>query len=227
MTRVLIPARAGSKGIPNKNLSLVRGRPLIFYTINESLKIFQPEKIFVSSDSDNILEYSQDLGINIIKRPSEIAGDTSTSSEVIEHFIHHENLTEQEDCKIIYLQPTSPLRRADHIRESIKIFENNNKAESLVSVVKSSEYPHKAFILNGDFLKYFIDDDNRSESRQLLPKLYYPNGAIYIFRVGPFLECNKIPSRNIIPYFMDKLDSIDIDDIIDLQRAEMVLNARK
>jgi len=227
MTRVLIPARAGSKGIPNKNLSLVRGHPLIFYTINEALKVFQPEKIFVSSDSNNILEYSQDLGISIIKRPPELSGDTSSSSEVIDHFIQHENLTKQKDCEIIYLQPTSPLRRADHIKDSIKIFENNNKAESLVSVVKLSEYPHKAFMLNGDFLEYFIDDDNRSESRQLLPKLYYPNGAIYIFRVGSFLEYNKIPSRNIIPYFMDKLDSIDIDDMIDLERAEMVLNARK
>jgi len=227
MTKVLIPARAGSKGIPNKNLYSIGGHPLIFYTISEALKVFDPKLIFVSSDSEDILEYSESLGVQIIERPGSLSEDTSTSADVIEHFIKHENLTEQIDSKIIYLQPTSPLRKADHIKESIDIFEKNSLAESLVSVVKSSEYPSKAFVLRGDFLEYYITDHNRNESRHLLPESYYPNGAIYIFKVVDFIKHNKISSNNIIPYFMDKLDSIDIDDIIDLERAEIVLNEGK
>ena len=87
--KALIPARGGSKGVPNKNMATLNGKPLIFYTINEILKILNPEDIYLSSDSDEILNYGNSFKINLIKRPDEISQDKSTSGDVINHFINH------------------------------------------------------------------------------------------------------------------------------------------
>ena len=119
MIRILIPARAGSKGIKNKNMVRVGGKPMIYYSINEAKKIFNKNQIFVSSDSDETLNYASDLGVIGIKRPKNISNDLSTSAEVVMHFIDHQKLHANLDTKIIYLQPTSPLRTSRHIKEAI------------------------------------------------------------------------------------------------------------
>tara|TARA_Y100000996_G_C22476339_1_gene624293 strand:- start:97 stop:777 length:681 start_codon:yes stop_codon:yes gene_type:complete len=226
MIRVLIPARKGSKGIKNKNMVNVGGKPMIYYSINEAKKIFNKDQIFVSSDSDEILNYASDLGVTGIKRPKKISRDLSTSADVLMHFIDYQKLHSNSDTKIIYLQPTSPLRTSRHIKEAIDLFHEKN-AYCLVSVSKSREYPQKAFVLNDDLLEYFIKSDVRNESRQSLDATFYPNGAIYIFSVAAFNKNNEIPQDRITPYIMDKLDSIDIDDMIDLEQVERVINARK
>ena len=219
--KVLIPARGGSKGIPNKNLIDVNGKPLIFYTINEALKVFSRDSIFVSSDSDEILSYSKSLGVQTIKRPSSISEDNSTSSEVINHFI--ETINNNEDFHIVYLQPTSPLRTAEHIEESIKKYESL-ECSSLISVCKSSEYINKVFKLDNQFLEPLLGSTNYKEIRQEIPDTFYPNGAIYIFSIKNFLKNNIIPINNVAPFIMRRVDSIDIDDNIDLDFVRMILN---
>ena len=199
---------------------------MIYYSINEAKKIFNKNQIFVSSDSDETLNYASDLGVIGIKRPKNISNDLSTSAEVVMHFIDHQKLHANLDTKIIYLQPTSPLRTSRHIKEAVDLFHEKN-ANCLVSVSKSREYPQKAFVLNDGFLEYFIKSDVRNESRQSLDLTFYPNGAIYIFSIAAFNKNNEIPQDRITPYIMDKLDSIDIDDMIDLNQAERVINARK
>lgn len=219
--KVLIPARGGSKGITNKNLIDVNGKPLIFYTINEALKVFSRDSIFVSSDSDKILSYSKSLGVQTIKRPSSISQDNSTSSEVIDHFI--EIINNDEDFHIVYLQPTSPLRTAEHIEESIKKYESL-ECSSLISVCKSSEYINKVFKLDNQFLEPLLGSTNYKEIRQEIPDTFYPNGAIYIFSIKNFLKNNIIPINNAAPFIMRRVDSIDIDDNIDLDFVRMILN---
>jgi N-acylneuraminate cytidylyltransferase len=221
--KVLIPARGGSKGIPNKNLIDVNGKPLIFYTINEALKVFSRDSIFVSSDSDEILSYSKSLGVQTIKRPSSISEDNSTSSEVINHFI--EIINSNEDFDIVYLQPTSPLRTAEHIKESIKKYESL-ECSSLISVCKSSEYINKVFKLDNQFLEPLLGSTNYKEIRQEIPDTFYPNGAIYIFSIKNFLKNNIIPINNVAPFIMRRVDSIDIDDNIDLDFVRMMLNKK-
>lgn len=219
--KVLIPARGGSKGIPNKNLIDVNGKPLIFYTINEALNVFSRDSIFVSSDSDEILSYSKSLGVQTIKRPSSISEDNSTSSEVINHFI--ETINNNEDFHIVYLQPTSPLRTAEHIEESIKKYESL-ECSSLISVCKSSEYINKVFKLDNQFLEPLLGSTNYKEIRQEIPDTFYPNGAIYIFSIKNFLKNNIIPINNVAPFIMRRVDSIDIDDNMDLDFVRMILN---
>ena len=146
--KILIPARAGSKGIKNKNMTILNGKPLIFYTIQEALKVFPKESIYTSSDSTSILDYAKSLGVNAILRPESLATDESTSSEVIKHFIS-EIKDDSDDFTILYLQPTSPLRNSNHINEALKIFELND-CKSLISVSKSKQLPSKTFHLRNN-----------------------------------------------------------------------------
>ena len=219
--KVLIPARGGSKGIPNKNMVEINGNPLIFYTITEALKLFKPSSVYVSSDSQEILKYSESLGVEVIQRPKSISADNSTSSDVINHFLDTVCI-DKSDFEIIYLQPTSPLRRFTHILEAIKIYKKK-ECESLVSVCQSKEYPSKAFISDGDFIHPFLDEKGRTEIRQNISITFYPNGAIYIFNKEKFLKHQEIPRNKIVPYIMPKVDSIDIDDTIDLEYVKMIL----
>lgn len=221
--KALIPARGGSKGIPNKNMSILNGHPLLYYTIKEALKIFDSKDIFLSSDSDKILDYGNKFNINLLKRPSEISGDNATSSEVIKHFIQNIELVDKENFTIIYLQPTSPLRNANDIDESIKLY-NKNECGSLISVKKLQDFPEKAYKLDeNNRLTKKLDSMNSSELRQDLPNSYYPNGAIYIFEKTLFLKEGLIPQSNILPYIMNELNSIDIDTKSDLRIAEIIL----
>ncbi|MAZ79867.1 MAG: acylneuraminate cytidylyltransferase [Gammaproteobacteria bacterium] len=228
MIKALIPARGGSKGISNKNMVLFDGKPLIFYTINEVLKILSPENIYLSSDSDEILNYGKKFNINLIKRPNKISGDQSTSTDVIKHFIQKIELQDKNDYTILYLQPTSPLRKSFHIEESLSMFKDNS-CDSLISVARSKELPNKTYIMNKKRrLEKMINSQNQSELRQKLPDSYYPNGAIYIFNKYSFLKEESIPKKNILPYNMSQKYSIDIDTEIDLKIAEFLsLNSIK
>ena len=219
--RVLIPARGGSKGIPNKNLVKINGKPLIYYTISEALKVFTKDNIYVSSDSNEILSFSESFGVNTIKRPKSISGDKSSSSDVIKHFI---NFLDQNKCNfdIVYLQPTSPLRSSSHINDAIQFYKNN-ECSSLVSVSESNEYPSKTYTLKDNYLEPLLGKNNYQEIRQDISPTYYPNGAIYIFNKESFLIEQRIPTNKVIPFMMSRVDSLDIDDNIDLQFARMIL----
>ena len=203
---------------------LLDGKPLIFYTINEVLKILSPENIYLSSDSDEILNYGKKFNINLIKRPDKISGDQATSTDVIKHFIQKIQLEDKNDYTILYLQPTSPLRKSSHIKESLSMFKDNN-CDSLISVAYSKEFPNKTYIMNkNNRLEKMIISKNKSEIRQELPDSYYPNGAIYIFNKHSFLKERSIPNNNILPYYMDEKYSIDIVTEIDLKIAELLIN---
>ena len=219
--KILIPARAGSKGIKNKNMTILNGKPLIFYTIQEALKVCPKESIYTSSDSTSILDYAKSLGVNAILRPESLATDESTSSEVIKHFIS-EIKDDSDDYTILYLQPTSPLRDSSHISEALKIFQLND-CKSVISVSKSKQLPSKTFHLRNNYLETLFKNNTNSEIRQKAELTYYPNGAIYIFNKLNFLSFGKIPDENVLPYIMSNVDSIDIDDNIDLEYVKLLM----
>ena len=219
--KVLIPARSGSKGIKNKNMTILNGKPLIFYTIMEALKVCSKEFIYVSSDSTVILDYAKTFGINTILRPESISKDESTSADVSKHFINKTN-DNSLDYKILYLQPTSPLRKSNHIKDALKIFESS-KCKSVVSVSKSKQLPSKTFRLQNNFLEILNKSDIDNEIRQKAELSYYPNGAIYIFNKLDFMDYGKIPDEKVLPYIMLNVDSIDIDDNIDLEYVKLIM----
>ena len=123
MTLALIPARAGSKGIKNKNLTLLGNKPLLYYTIEAAKQATCVDSIVLSSDGDEILEYGKSQGIKVLQRPQELAQDDTTGDKVVVHALEYYN-----DYKnLILLQPTSPLRTARHIDEAFMKFRQKNK----------------------------------------------------------------------------------------------------
>ena len=138
MTKILafIPARGGSKGIPNKNIKLFNGKPLIAWTINSALKSKLVNKIIVSSDSKKILTLSKKLGADIVLRPKNISGDNATTEQAIKHCI--QSIKDSFDI-IILLSPTSPIRKIKDVDNAIKEFKKK-KLDSCFSASKLSDF---------------------------------------------------------------------------------------
>jgi len=218
----LIPARGGSKGVHGKNMRVINGKTLISYTIDASQKSKYIDDIWVSSDDSKILEYSESSGINTLKRPDKYSDDKATANQVIAHFLSQNNNIGSNDY-IIYLQPTSPLRTNKDIDHAIDLISRKD-CDSVISVMVMDKSPYKTFILDNDGkLRSLFDEVKTNSSRQDLPITYIPNGAIYLFEVSDFIENDAIPSNGSDPYFMDKINSIDVDSEADISIVEDVV----
>jgi len=218
----IIPARGGSKRLPRKNILDLDGEPLIAYSIESAQKSKYIDKVIVSSDDNEILKISQTYGIDILKRPAELASDTSTSFDAIKHAIKHSNKYDY----IILLQPTSPLRNFKHIEEAIELLEEKN-ADAIISVCEMDHSPLWSNTLNESFsMKGFLRDEVLNKRSQDLETYYRLNGAIYICKTNKLLEEESFfLKENIFAYIMDRKSSIDIDEEIDFKIAETLLNA--
>jgi len=217
----IIPARGGSKRLPRKNILNLCGKPLISYSIEAGLKSKYIDKVVVSSDDDEILEIAQKFGAKTIKRPPDLANDTSTTFDAIKHTI--DNLEKYD--YIVLLQATSPLRTAKHINEAIELLEEKN-ANAVVSVCQMEHSPLWSNVLPKDGnMKDFLKDEVLNKRAQDLEKYYRLNGAIYICKTKKFLE-NKgfFLKENIFAYIMDRKNSVDIDEEIDFKLAEVLVN---
>ena len=203
----IIPARGGSKGIPKKNIKLIKGKPLIAYTIEEALKS-KLDEVIVSTDCKEIANVSHKYTSKVIIRPKKLAQDDSPTIEAIKHAL----MTVEGDFdSVMILQPTSPLRTYQHINEAIELFKNDKDADSLVSVVEvpHNYMPEKLMEFDGKYLQGNLQIKRRQE----IKKMYARNGAaIYISKVE-LIKNDKILGDKILPYFMDKISSFDIDDM--------------
>jgi CMP-N,N'-diacetyllegionaminic acid synthase len=219
----IIPARGGSKRLPRKNVLDLNGKPLIAYSIEAGLKSKYIDKVIVSSDDEEILSISKQFGADIIKRPDELASDTSTSFDAIKHTIEN---TETYDY-IILLQPTSPLRNYEHIDEAIESLEEKN-ADATVSVCEMDHSPLWSNTLDDSLsMNEFLKDEVINRRSQDLESYYRLNGAIYICKTDKLLELKTFFLKdNIFAYKMDRESSIDIDEEIDFKIAEVLISAK-
>ncbi len=228
-----IPARGGSKSIPHKNIALLSGLPLLCYTCQAALASRSIHRVFLSTDDEKIASVGKSCGVEVpFLRPSELAQDTTPSVDVALHALEWINLHEKWVPDIlVLLQPTSPLRRTEHIDESIELFVKSN-ADTLVSVV---EVPHRYSPFNlmrfeNGLLKEFWKEPilfNRFR-RQEIPPLYARNGpAILISKVSTIQNDKSFYGNKIVPYLMKQEDSVDIDEEWDLRIAECIIENRK
>lgn len=218
----IIPARGGSKRLPNKNILEIASKPLITHTIEAALNSKYISSVVVTSDSDEILNITSSLGANIIKRDENLSSDTSSSVDVVLDVISKCDEFEY----IILLQPTSPLRTSFHIDEAIKILKEKN-ADALVSVCEMEHSPLWSNSLpDDDCMENFLDKSLDGKRSQELKKYYRLNGAIYIVKTKRFLEEKSFfLSKNIFAYKMDRKSSIDIDEKIDFDFAKMIMES--
>ncbi|WND02571.1 acylneuraminate cytidylyltransferase family protein [Temperatibacter marinus] len=222
----IIPARGGSKGIPKKNIVDLNGMPLIAYSILAARKSGLVDRVIVTSDDDEILEVARGYGAECYKRPAELAQDETTTADSLSHlFLYQLDLPEK--VQGLLLQPTSPFRTEDHILRALQKSQAHDEAP-IVSVTEPSEHPMKAFeISENGTLHGFWSDQAPYTPRQKLPKLYMPNGAIYIFDVELFMKERHFPRTGVIPYVMSVKDSLDIDTPDDLELAQILMKKRK
>jgi N-acylneuraminate cytidylyltransferase len=222
----LITARGGSKGLPGKNILPMCGLPLIGWSIKAALDCIEIDNCFVSSDDKSILDVSGELGAVPLKRPLEFAMDSSSSEDVIKHFLKEMQNIDALPEVVALLQPTSPLRTAQHLTAAFDVF-MRSKANCVVSVFEPKHSPVKAYALNAvGELEGLYGKEAPYQPRQELPRAFQPNGAIYIFSVKAFIAENGIPKTEVYPYIMSESESVDIDDQQDFDLAESLLRKR-
>ena len=214
----LIPARGGSKGIPNKNRKIFKGKTLVERTIKQAIDSDYIQRVIVLTDDLEIAEISKNSGAEIpFIRPEYLANDISPIIETVIYTL--EKLPDLKD--IILLQPTSPLRRVLDINNIIEL-RNIQKRHSAVSVCEISQNPEWMFRLQNNFMTNFLPQEKSSKRRQDLEKLYILNGALYLSTRKHLLDNLNFVSKETLPYLMEKKYSVDIDDEIDWKYAELI-----
>lgn len=220
----IIPARSGSKGIPNKNIKLMMGKPLIEFTIGEAKKSKYLDKIIVSTDSEEIADISRNLDITVpFIRPKRIAEDNSDAKDVIIHALEYLLAKKEIFDYFIYLQPTSPFRTFKNIDSAIEKIIGDPDASTLVSLVKTKKNPFWMKRIDKEgYIKNFFDHNNYYR-RQDLPEVYSLNGAIYMSEVIHFIENKDFLTAKCIPFIMNEIESLDIDDEDDWNYCEFLM----
>lgn len=208
----IIPARSGSKGLPNKNMLYLAFKPLIFHTIDAAIEsgCFLKEDIYVSTDSLLYKEICEERGINVVLRSKKLSDDYATSFDVNKDFLKKFD----EKQVFVLLQATSPFRNKDDIKNALNLFYSSD-CENVVSFVESSK-ALKLFteLDENGYIKDNIGSDNQYR-RQNNKVVYYPNGSIYISRKDYYLKNGCYMTDKTKAYLMDKKTALDIDDIYD------------
>jgi len=219
----IVPARGGSKRLPRKNILPLNGVPLISYTIHAGLASQAIDEVVVSSDHDEILNIATSLGAKPLLRPDSLASDTATTFAVVEHVLGHYGGYDA----VVLLQPTSPLRRADHIDEAMALF-NQKGADAVISVCEMDHSPLWSNRLDSSLsMKGFLREEVLNKRSQDLDPYYRLNGAIYIVNADRLLEEQSFLLKdNSFAYIMDRWDSVDIDEAIDFEIASLLLQKR-
>ena len=218
---VLILARGGSKGVPKKNIKILNGYPLIYYVINESKKSELINDIYVSSDDDEILKISKNLGAIPIKRPTDLSEDFSLDIDSFKHFC---NITNQYE-PLIHLRATTPLIDYKILNESIETFKQNlDNCTSLRSAHQTPESVMKFFIKNGNFWENISKSVDSTLPRQLHINTYCPNGYIDIVKPEIFINSNDFYGDKILSF--ETPLSYEIDTIEDFEFIEYILRKK-
>jgi len=212
----IIPARSGSKSIPDKNIQSINGKPLFAYTIEHALQSKYIQRTIVSTDSEYYAAIAKSFQAEVpFIRPAAIAMDNSTDLQVFEHALAW--LKENEDYEpdiIVHLRPTTPIRDISDIDKMIEILDQNADADSIRSVIKNTEPVFKMWFINDSgFLSPVVSDSRFYEAynmpRQALPESYLQNASVDITRRTTVIEKKSMTGDKILGYIMD--DNFDID----------------
>lgn len=219
----VIPARSGSKGLKDKNIKEMAGKPLMAYTIEAARLSGVFDEIMVSTDSEKYAEIARKYGASVpFLRSEATSGDKASTWDTVREVIgNYKNLGEEFDV-VAVLQPTSPLRTADDIKGGMELFDKNHAS----AVIGVCELEHSINICNtlgeNNSMNGFFDS-NVSGRRQDAGKYYRINGALYIQKVDALMNKENLYGEGSYAYIMDKKASIDVDDEMDFKMAESLM----
>ena len=217
----IIPARGNSKGIHKKNIINFSGMPLISYSIKQAARSKYISKIYVSSDSQEILNISSEYGAEQIKRPENISGDYASSETALLHAIQDKKIDKNDI--VVFLQATSPLRNFVDIDNAIEKL-ISTKSDSVFSACKIEDF--FVWERKDSKLKSINYDHNNRKRRQDIPKQFVENGSIYVFKVSTFLNVKNRLCGKIECSYMDHWKVHEIDSMEDLELCEFLYNKR-
>lgn len=215
----IIPARAGSKGIPNKNKKLLNGKPLISYSIECALAVSNPMDICISTNDDDVIKIATQYGIDVpFKRPEELSTDSASAFDVLKHAVSfYQNKGKSIDA-IVLLQPTSPLRKDSHLKEALSLYKTD------IDMVVSVNIASTKLVFSENDLGFLERESTVFyEKRQDAKDKYNYNGAIYIINTNSLMHKNISEFNKIVKYQMDDISSMDIDTPLDWKIVEYLL----
>ena len=219
---IVIPARGGSKGIPGKNIRMLADKPLIQYTVDAARRLVPDDQIIVSTDSPEIKRVVEGLGLQVpFLRPAELATDTAGTYDVLLHALDFYEEYHATPDKIVLLQPTSPFRNVEHIKDAIRVYEDS--LDMIVSVKETSSNPY--YVLREENEKGFLvkSKDSNFKRRQDCPKVWEINGAIYVINPASLREMPLDRFSKIRKFEMDEFSSHDLDTPLDWMLAEIMV----
>ena len=219
----VILARSGSKGLKDKNIKELAGKPLLAYTVEAAIESGKYDMVHVSTDSELYADIAKKYGADVpFLRDEELAGDKSSSWDALRFVVtEYEKLGKSFDT-VTLLQPTSPLRDAKDIQNAFDIYESKN-ATAVVSVCEVDHSPLVCNTLPEDGSLYGFIDLNKVGRRQDMKPYYRINGAIYIQKTNLLMDNTSIYSEGSYAYVMDKRHSVDIDDEVDFTVAQAII----
>ncbi|WP_027327686.1 cytidylyltransferase domain-containing protein [Helicobacter pametensis] len=224
----IIPARSGSKGLPDKNIKDLCGHPLMAWSIKAGLGSKYIDRVVVSTDSQEYADIAKSYGAEApFLRPKELSLDTSTTFDSIKHTIDfYQNELNQIFDYIVLLEPTSPLRETEDIDNAIITLISNQKASSLVSVCKS-ESQNPAFLVrltnHSQLIEGYINKSFTPIRRQDIEDFYFFDGTIYVSETNSLLQHQNFYHKNTMGYVVPKWKSLEVDDEDDFLMIEAMM----
>jgi N-acylneuraminate cytidylyltransferase len=216
----IIPARSGSKSLPNKNTTLLMGHPLLSFSVTTALQCDFIDEVYVTSDSEDTLNIAENYGAKRVLRPSIISGDLSRDVEFLKHFANTIDGIKLSDV-VVLLRPTHPIRNSDLLKKAFNHYRSADDIDSLRSMKISQEIVFKSWHINSDgFAIPLIKEwpgivDAMNAPRQILPRTFYQDGYIDIFSFNTVMNLNSTSGQKVLPFFVDEF-SVDIDTSEDL-----------
>jgi CMP-N,N'-diacetyllegionaminic acid synthase len=222
----LIPARGGSKGLPRKNIRVLNGEPLLYYTASAALTSRLLSRVILSTEDEEIARIGKECGLDVpFLRPMELAQDDTPTLPVVQHALKFfENRGEYYDA-VCLLQPTNPLRRAEQIDACIQLLEEQ-KVDTVFTVlqVPPKYNPHWVYFQSENGLLHISTGEQEPlPRRQMLPQAYHREGSVYVTRRDVIMKQNSLYGSKILGYELNPDESVNIDSLDDFTRAEKLL----
>lgn len=214
----LVPARSGSKGVPNKNVRILGGHPLLAWTVMACKKVSTIRRVIISTDSTEYADVAKKYGAEApFSRPNEISGDRSTDYEFIVHALDWLADHGEEPEYIIHMRPTTPLRDPKLIDKAVNDFIQAENASALRSVHEMSESAYKTFEIasSGQLKKVGCETtelDSANNARQIFPKTYMANGYVDVLSTAFIRKTGLLHGSHVMPFITPVVIEVDTED---------------
>jgi CMP-N,N'-diacetyllegionaminic acid synthase len=231
----IIPARGGSKGVKNKNVRTLAGKPLIAHTIDAARAVPSISRVIVNTDSEDIAAVARAHGAEVFMRLPEHGTDTALAYPLIRHHLEELNAQGEMPDIVVDLRATSPLRSAARIQEGIDLLlKHGRSVDSVRAVMEAAKHPYKMWMLNEEhgLLRPLFDphiigiEEPFDHNRQQLPRFYQNNGAMYAIWTDTIMNKQSLTGKRVAGYVMEDWESVNIDTEIDFVLAEHLLQSK-